>query len=94
MRTYNEQRQNVDRLTIGEDFVRAVLTPLVDEPDELHIKAVLDERGIFIVVEASYKDRGRIIGRKGATIEAVRMLLRALGTKQDAFYSVKVQDDA
>ena len=38
------------------------------------------------------EDVGRVIGRKGATAQAIRLLLRALGTKQDARYNLKIAD--
>ena len=31
-----------------------------------------------------------MIGRKGVTAQSIRMLLRALGTKQDARYNLKI----
>ena len=35
-------------------------------------------------------DVGRVIGKRGVTAQAIRVLLRALGTKQDARYNLKI----
>ena len=39
------------------------------------------------------EDLGRVIGKRGATAQSVRTLLRALGTKNDARYNLKIVDN-
>ena len=36
------------------------------------------------------EDVGRVIGRRGVTAQSIRTLLRALGTKNDARYNLKI----
>jgi hypothetical protein len=36
---------------------------------------------------------GRVIGKRGATAQSLRTLLRALGTKNDARYNLKIIDN-
>jgi uncharacterized protein len=38
------------------------------------------------------EDLGRVIGKRGATAQSLRTLLRALGTKNDARYNLKIID--
>src|SRR5262249_45292761 len=38
------------------------------------------------------EDLGRVIGKRGATAQSLRTLLRALGTKNDARYNLKIVD--
>jgi len=38
------------------------------------------------------EDRGRVIGKRGSTAQSLRSLLRALGTKNDARYNLKIVD--
>ncbi len=39
------------------------------------------------------EDLGRVIGKRGATAQSIRTLLRALGTKNDARYNLKIIDN-
>ena len=39
------------------------------------------------------EDLGRVIGKRGATAQSLRTLLRALGTKNDARYNLKIIDN-
>jgi hypothetical protein len=39
------------------------------------------------------EDLGRVIGKRGATAQSLRTLLRALGTKNDARYNLKIVDN-
>lgn len=83
----------MDSVTIGEAFVKRVLDELVDYPNELKVQGSVDEKGVLISVWPHAQDVGRVIGKGGSTIEALRMLARALGAKNNAFYSIKVFED-
>lgn len=83
----------MDSVTTGEAFVKKVLSELVDYPDELRVRGSVDERGVLISVWPHAQDVGRVIGRGGSTIESLRMITRALGAKNGAFYSIKVFED-
>jgi hypothetical protein len=39
------------------------------------------------------EDLGRVIGKRGATAQSIRSLLRALGTKNEARYNLKIVDN-
>jgi len=80
----------MDSKTVGQEFVRTVLAALVDNPEDLTVRCAIDERGVFIEVSPHPDDLGRVIGKQGATIQALRTIMRAFGTKNDARYSVKV----
>ena len=38
-------------------------------------------------------DLGRVIGRKGSTAQSLRVLLRALGSKNEAHYNLRIADN-
>ena len=50
----------------------------------------IDEKGVLLSLEVDPEDVGRIIGKRGATAQSIRTLLRALGTKNDARYNLKI----
>lgn len=63
----------------GYDFIRFVLEALVDDKDDLKIEGRIDELGALIIVQVSDNDMGKLIGKGGQTVKALRTLLRMLG---------------
>ena len=58
-------------------FLEMVLGKLVTHPDEIDVEETGDDRGILFRIRVNPDDLGRIIGRNGRTIEAIRYLLNA-----------------
>ena len=50
----------------------------------------IDEKGVLLSLTVDPEDVGRVIGKRGVTAQALRVLLRALGTKQDARFNLKI----
>lgn len=59
------------------DLVSYILQNLVAEPDRLVVHAERSDRNLVIEVTCAEGDAGRIIGRGGRVINAVRTLARA-----------------
>ena len=78
---------------IDQDFVEYVVKSLVNNPDEVSIERKIDEKGVLLTLSVDPEDLGRVIGKRGATAQSLRTLLRALGTKNDARYNLKIADD-
>ena len=76
--------------TIDQQFVEYIVKTLVNNPDKVQINRTIDEKGVLLSLEVDPEDVGRIIGRRGATAQSIRTLLRALGTKNDARYNLKI----
>ncbi len=76
--------------TIDQQFVEYIVKTLVNNPDKVQINRTIDEKGVLLELEVDPEDVGRIIGRRGATAQSIRTLLRALGTKNDARYNLKI----
>lgn len=82
--------------TIDQQFVEYVIKNLVNHPDDVSVERKIDEKGVLLTLTVNPEDLGRVIGRRGSTAQSVRTLLRALGTKNDARYNLKIvnNDDA
>ena len=76
--------------TIDQQFVEYIVKTLVNNPDKVAVERKIDEKGVLLSLTVDPEDVGRVIGRRGVTAQAIRVLLRALGTKQDARYNLKI----
>ena len=79
--------------SIDEQFVEFVVKSLVNNPDKIKIDRRIDEKGVLLELTVDPEDLGRVIGKRGATAQSIRTLLRALGTKNDARYNLKIVDN-
>ena len=78
---------------IDQQFVEYVVKSLVGKPDAVQIKRTIDEKGVLLELTVDPEDLGRVIGKRGATAQSLRTLLRALGTKNEARYNLKIVDN-
>lgn len=76
--------------TIDQQFVEYIVKSLVGHPDDVVIDRVIDEKGVLLTLTVNPDDLGRVIGKRGMTAQSLRTLLRALGTKNDARYNLKI----
>ena len=76
--------------TIDQQFVEYIVKTLVNNPEKVAVERKIDEKGVLLSLTVDPDDVGRVIGRRGVTAQAIRVLLRALGTKQDARYNLKI----
>jgi uncharacterized protein len=79
--------------TEDQTFVEFVVKSLVTFPDDVVIERSIDEKGVLLELTVNPEDLGRVIGKRGATAQSIRTLLRALGTKNDARYNLKIVDN-
>ena len=76
--------------TIDQQFVEYIVKTLVNNPDKVVVEREIDERGVLLSLSVDPEDVGRVIGKRGATAQSIRTLLRVLGTKNGARYNLKI----
>ena len=76
--------------TIDQQFVEYIVKSLVEHPDDVIVDRIVDEKGVLLTLTVNPEDLGRVIGRRGATAQSLRTMLRALGTKNAARYNLKI----
>lgn len=79
--------------SIDQQFVEFIVKSLVSNPDAVQVERRIDEKGVLLELTVDPEDLGRVIGKRGATAQSLRTLLRALGTKNDARYNLKIVDN-
>ncbi|MBQ9787439.1 MAG: KH domain-containing protein [Lentisphaeria bacterium] len=75
-----------------ESFVDYVVKSLVDNPDEVKLSTVETDEGATIQIRCSKEDIGKIVGKRGKTIMAIRSLVSGAAGRQRKRVSVDVMD--
>ena len=75
-----------------EDFVGYVARNLVDNPEAVSVSTVEKERISVIQIRCEKKDIGKIIGKNGKTIAAIRLLVSGAGGRMGLRLTVDVLD--
>ena len=78
----------------GLSFLRYVLESIVDDRDALQIDAKIDELGVLLTVQVSDRDMGKLIGKGGQTVKALRTLLRLIGGNSQQRINLKILEPA
>jgi predicted RNA-binding protein YlqC (UPF0109 family) len=72
------------------DLVRTIITPLVEHPEEIQVSETSDGTVITVEVRVAPDDMGRVIGKGGRVINAVRTVVKAAATKRNIKVFVEV----
>lgn len=75
-----------------EDFVTYVVKNLVDAPEEVKVETVVEAGNKTIRISCRKDDTGKIIGKKGKTIIALRALVAGAAGRMQDRVSVEVAD--
>ncbi len=65
-----------------KELVDCIAQLLVDDPQQVTVQEVREGSSILIKLQVAPEEMGRIIGRQGRTINAIRTLLRVMVAKQ------------
>lgn len=71
-------------------LVEYVARGLVDRPDAVEVHEVDDERGITLKVRVAPEDMGKVIGRGGRIVLALRTVVRAAAGRTGRRVSVEI----
>ena len=63
-------------------FIEFVVKALVDHPEQVDVREVDGERVVVFEVRLDQTDVGKVIGKSGRTITAIRTLLTSAAAKQ------------
>ncbi len=76
-----------------EAFLGDVIRPLLDHPEAFRVEIASEGRKRDILVHADPQDRGRIIGKHGRMISALRTLCRTAGDKAGLSVNLELFDE-
>lgn len=76
--------------TQDRDFVEYIVKQIVDHPDQVSVDRTVDEMGVLITLKVAKEDMGKVIGKSGQTAKSIRILLRVIGSKNNARVNLKI----
>jgi uncharacterized protein len=77
-------------MTEIKDLVEYLTKALVENTEQVEVEESIGATSILIDIHVAREDVGRVIGREGRHINAVRTLARVLGAKSGKRVSVEV----
>lgn len=66
-----------------KDLVIYISKALVDNPDKVEVNEVVGEKSTILELKVDASDRGKIIGKEGRIIKAIRIILNSASAKLD-----------
>ena len=73
-------------------ILETIVKSLVDAPNEVQITEIDGEKTIIFELRCNAKDIGKIIGKSGKTVGAMRTLLNSIAAKQGRKAMLEVVD--
>lgn len=76
-----------------KELATLLLKSLSATPDNVVVNEKIEENRVFLSTKVDAADKGRVIGKDGCIIKAVRTVLTAAATSQDKKVSLKLEDE-
>ena len=74
-------------------LVRTLVEPLIEDVEQLSIEESVDDQGNALVeIRVADDDAGKVIGRQGRVIKAIRTVVRAAGSRAGQSVDVELVD--
>jgi len=97
MNTHSDSRHGDTRSVApranAKAMVEHIARALVDAPQSVVVDQFDDNGEVVFELEVAPTDIGKVIGRQGSVVKAMRSLVRAVGDKQDRDYALEIVED-
>ena len=74
-------------------LVEHIARALVDAPEAVVVDEFEDKGEMVVELEVAPDDVGKVIGRQGSVVRAMRNLVRTVGDKNDRDYVLEIVED-
>ena len=75
-----------------KDMAELLLKSLALKDKDINITTRVEQEKIYLTTKIDPSDKGRVIGKDGCIIRAVRVVLSAAGSKQNKKVFLKIED--
>jgi len=76
-----------------KELVEFIVKYLVTQPEVVSVESNDGENGVKVMIRVAHEDVGRIIGKRGATINAIRLLAKAAAVKAGERVDVDIVEE-
>ncbi|MBI4461765.1 MAG: KH domain-containing protein [Acidobacteria bacterium] len=73
-----------------KELVEQIAKALVDNPDQVQVRAVEGEQVTVLELRVAQSDLGKVIGKQGRTARSIRTILSAAGTKLRKRFTLEI----
>ncbi|NLT20066.1 MAG: KH domain-containing protein [Syntrophomonadaceae bacterium] len=73
-----------------KELVEFIAKSLVDNPEEVEIRQIENDRGIVLELKVAADDMGKVIGKQGKIAKSIRTLTKAAAAKEGKRVNVEI----
>jgi uncharacterized protein len=72
------------------ELLTQIIKQIVDKPEEVTVNEVQGERSIVLEIKVADEDVGKVIGREGRIINALRQIIKAAAGKRNKRINIEL----
>jgi predicted RNA-binding protein YlqC (UPF0109 family) len=76
-----------------KEVLEYIARAMVDEPEAVEVTEVAGERSVILQLRVAPDDMGKVIGKRGRTVRAMRSIVRAAGSRQGVTTLVEIIEE-
>jgi predicted RNA-binding protein YlqC (UPF0109 family) len=76
-----------------KEIIDLIVKSLVENPDAVRLEAIEDGDNVTVKVKVADGDMGRVIGKGGATVTAIRTILKNCNSRDGKRYFIQIGDE-
>jgi predicted RNA-binding protein YlqC (UPF0109 family) len=73
-----------------KELVFLIAKALVDNPDHVEVKEIVGEKATVLELKVADGDKGKVIGKEGRIIKAIRIIVNSVSAKLDKRAMVEI----
>ena len=73
-----------------KELVEYIVKSIVRDPDKVSVTTEDSEEGLLIKLDVAPEDKGRVIGKQGRVVEAIRTILRVKAVKEGTIVRLQI----
>jgi len=75
-----------------KELLKTLAQALVDKPEDVEVSQIEGERSIILQLKVAPEDVGKVIGKEGRIVKALRTIIKASATKEGKKAMVEILD--
>ncbi|MBO4823135.1 MAG: KH domain-containing protein [Clostridia bacterium] len=76
-----------------KQVIELIVKSLVENPDKVVLEDIVDGDNVTVKVKVADGDMGRVIGKGGATVTAIRTILKNCNSRDGKRYFIQIGDE-